>query len=268
MKKPFVIMIGIMLTVSGPIFVREGFRLRDMELKAMKGEIIPFEIDPQEPIEVHIGGFHVILTMDELEEGFNLRRYISLGFDYPFKIVLEERKFLTSVEIPNANGQMIAKIVDNQWVVHENKVIARDRNYNAYAFEVINSDLVPVIQVVYTPENKMYLGGFFYVPNGTMLVTPNATIINPLDMDTSEHIEPIFKYPSDEHLGEMVMMEVPKSFIETIFGVRKSNWYIYGGAMVTAMGATFDYYGYRLHKEENEGSGKETTKKRRRRTRH
>lgn len=153
---------------------RSRFQLRDMELRVMKGELIPFDVNPQKPIEIQIGGIHVITTVDELSEGFNLSRYVNLGFEYPFQIELKDGKFLTSVKIWNADGEMIAKIVDNQWVVNDNTIITRGRNYNAYAFEVIDSDLVPVIQVVFAPENKMYLGGLFYVPTGECLSHPTV----------------------------------------------------------------------------------------------
>lgn len=226
--KVALIAFGIVLVALGTILITYGFELRDMELRVMKGELIPFEVDPQKPIEIQVGGIHVITTIDELSEGFNLTRYVNLGFEYPFQIELKDGKFLTSVEIRNADGEMIAKIVDNQWVVNENKVIARDRNYNAYAFEVIDSDLVPVIQVFFTPQNKMYLGGLFYVPTGRMLVTPNSTILNPSSDDIKENIQPIFLYPSEEHLGAMVNQPP---------AITRSTWTIFTGAVLFFLGS-------------------------------
>lgn len=224
------VLIGIIIATIGGCLVTYGWQLRNMEIMAMKGEIIPFEVDPNRSIEIQIGGIHVITTLDQLSEGFNLTRYVNLGFDYPFQIRLKERKFLTSIEIRNMDGEIVAKIVDNQWVVNSNPVIARDRNYNAYAFEVIDSDLIPVIQVVFTAHNKMYLGGLFYVPNGRMLVTPNVTIFGPSSEDISENIERIFVYPSEQHLGEMVNQPRP---------IMESEKLIFIGVILSILGTVF-----------------------------
>ena len=172
----------------------------------MIGKLLPFGIDSQKPIEIQCGGFHIHMTLDQLSKGFNMSRYFNLvGFDYPFHITLKDQRFLVSVDIINTNGETIAKIVNNHWAVNNNPVIAYDRNYNSYAFEVINSDLVPTIQVVFKPQNKMYLGGFFFSPNWAVLLLPNDTsIINPSPADLNESLPRIFKYPSKEHLGEMV----------------------------------------------------------------
>jgi len=229
MKAVLMVTFGIVLVAIGTILIAHGFQLRDLELRVMKGELIPFEVDSQKPIEIQIGGIHVIATLDELGKGFNLSQYVYWeGFDYPFKIVLKEGSFLISVTIYNANGEIVAKIVDNQWVVNENKIIARDRNYNAYAFEVIDSDLVPVVQVVFSPQNKMYLGGLFYGPTGRMFVTPNVTIFNPSSDDIKQSIQPIFLYPSEEHLGAMVNQPP---------AITKSTWVISTGAVLFILGS-------------------------------
>jgi hypothetical protein len=216
-REVLIIIVGL-LGVPSAILIPYGFHLMGMEIREMKGELIPFEVDPQKPIEVQIGGFHVHTTMDKLSEGFNLSRYVNLeGYNYPFRIELKDGRFLASVEVLNANGEVVARIVDNQWVVNENTVIARDRNYNAYAFEVIDSNLVPVIQVIFAPQNKMYLGGLFYTPTSSILFTPNVTIIGPSSDDISEHIQPIFRYPSEEYLGVMVDQPAP---------INRSIWFI------------------------------------------
>jgi len=92
---------------------------------------------------------------------------------------------LISTEIKNENGETIAKIADNHWVVNTNAVIASDRNYNAYAFEVINSDLIPVLQVVLQDQNRIYIGGFFCFENTTLLVTPNGVNTYPPAYDSA-----------------------------------------------------------------------------------
>jgi len=214
--------------VIGVFLISYGFYLRGIEIAIMKGEIIPFKVDPNENIEVQIGGIHVITTIDKLSEGFNLTRYVNLGFDYPFQIKLQNGKFLISTVVRNEEGEIIAKIVDNNWVVNENRIIARDRNYNSYAFEVINSDLIPVIQIVFYPQNKMYLGGLFYVPSGRMLLTPETTIFNPSSSDVAEENQKIFVYPSEQNLGLMVNESLQ---------ITNSIWLIIVGFILSILGA-------------------------------
>lgn len=200
------LLFGVVFTIVGPLATSYSWQLADKESRAMIGQLLPFGIDSQKPIEIQCGGFHVNMTLDQLNEGFNLSRYVDIvGFDYPFHIALKDQRLLVSVDVKNTNGETVAKIADNQWSVNNNNVIAHDRNYNSYAFEVIDSDLVPVVQVVFKPQNKMYLGGLFYSPDWMVLLLPNDTsVINPSLTDLNESLPRLFKYPSEEHLGEMV----------------------------------------------------------------
>jgi hypothetical protein len=229
--------LGVLFTIIGPIAISYSLVLADKESRAMIGELLPFRIDSQQPVEVQCGGFHVMMNMSQLSNGFNLTRIVNMGFDYPFHITLKDQKFLVSVDLKNAIGETVAKIVDNQWAVNINPVIAHDRNYNAYAFEVIDSNQIPVIQIIFLPENKMYLGGFFYSPIGTLLLLPNdTTIINPSLTEANSSLPRIFKYPSEGHLGEMVEpipYQVP----------RASSQAFNLGVLLTAMGIPLFVYG-------------------------
>lgn len=229
---------GVAFTIFGPLVISYSWQLAENESEAMIGKLLPFGIDSQKPIEIQCGGFHIGMTLNQLSEGFNLSRYVNLvGFDYPFHITLKDQRFLVSVDIMNTNGETIAKIVDNHWSVNNNPVIAYDRNYNSYAFEVIGSDLVPMIQVVFKPQNRMYLGGFFFSSNWTVLLLPNNTsVINPSLTDLNESLPRIFKYPSEEHLGEMVEpipYQIPRVSTQ-IFNL---------GVVLTAVGIPLIVYG-------------------------
>jgi hypothetical protein len=228
---------GVLFTIIGPLAISYSWQLADKESRKMIGELLPFGIDSQQPVEIQCGGVHVIMNMSQLSNGFNLTQIIYMGFDYPFHITLEDQKFLVSVDIQNAKGETVAKIVDNQWSVNNDPVIAYDKNYNSYAFEVIDSNQIPIIQVIFSPENKMYLGGFFYVPNGTLLLLPNdTTIMNPLLSDANSSLPRIFKYPSEEHLGQMVkpiLYQVPRTSVQ-VFNL---------GVVLTAVGIPLFIYG-------------------------
>jgi hypothetical protein len=71
-KKLLVVFFGVLLLAIGPIMIAYGLSLADNETKAMKGELLPFEIDSQKLIEIQIGGIHVMTDMNSLREGFNL----------------------------------------------------------------------------------------------------------------------------------------------------------------------------------------------------
>jgi len=237
--KAIVILLGVVSAAMGVYLIPYGFQLADMETRAMKGELLPFEIDPQKPIEIQIGGIHVITDMNGLSEGFNLRQIIDLGFDYPFQIKLKDRKLLFSVDIRNANNETIATIAENQWGVKNDNTIAHDRNYNSYALEVIDSHLLPVIQIIFNPENKLYVGGLFYVSNGIMLATNDTTIFNPSPADINGSLPRIFNYPSEQHLGEMVV----KSTYQVS---RASSQVIIIGVILTALGVFLVPYGFTI----------------------
>lgn len=228
------VIFGIIFSVTGPILIAYGFQLRDTEIKTMKGKLIPFKIDFQKLFEINLGSNICYFTVDQLDDEININRFVSVGYDYPIQIEFEDRKLLVSAEIKNEEGKIIAKIKDNHWVVNENIIIARDRNYNAYAFEVINSDLIPVFQIIVKEENKIYIGGLFYNHSGKVLMTPEGLFRNPSPDQIDENMEQLFRYPSEEHLGEMT-----RSDIQPIF---RSTWVIIGGAFLTGLGAFFDIY--------------------------
>jgi len=235
---------GLLFLTAGPVLIGYGLILADDETKAMKGELLPFTIDSQQPIEIQCGGFNVHMTLDQLGEGFNLSHYVTIvGFDYPFRIVLRNQRFLVFVDIMNAKGEKVAKIAENDWSVNNDPIIAYDRNYNSYSFEVIDSDLVPVIQVVFKPQNRMYLGGFFYSPNmSVLLLSNNTSIVNPSLADLNSSLPRIFEYPSKDHLGETVVKstyEVP----------RASSRVITLGVVFVALGIPITIYGEYLREK-------------------
>ena len=254
-KAGFVILLGAICTGIGVYLVPFGFQLADREIKMMKGELLPFRIDSQKPVTLELGSNEFIYNLNQLNDGINIRTIIDLGFDYPFNIKLEDDELLVSAEVRTPEGETIAKIVDNQWVVNLNKVIASDRNYNSIAFEVIDSDQVPALQVKLKPENTIYLGGFFHLPNNnTLLVSAEGMIYNLDPANRSEYIQTFFKYPSEEHLGEMVTSDIHVT--------RTSEWIIPLGVVFSTLGAILIPYGFWILDKE-----KKSKRKTRRRTR-
>ena len=208
LKGDWYIVLGVILGIIGiigtSIIVRYGWELRKKELETMKGELKPPLIDFNKPFEVQLGGVHYITSIDELSTGINLRRALDLGYDYPFKIEFKDNKLFISAEIKDENLETIAIIEKNQWTVNENDIIARDRNYNDYAFEVIDAKLRPRLQVIVKEQNKIYIGGYFYSVKGTFLAVNGSTYINYPPESIKEYIQRIFEYPSETNLHKMV----------------------------------------------------------------
>jgi hypothetical protein len=189
----------IMIVVGTYLSTNYGPHLLAIETS----ELIPFQIDSQKEFEVQMGGFHFMTTTTELSSGLDLSDYIYISsFSYPFQVSLSSERLLVSAEIKNANGDIVAKIASNQWSVNYNPIVTYDRNYNAYALEVIDSDRVPTLQVVMTPENKIFIGGVFYGENATLVAMLNGTTaLNPSHINYNQTI---FQYPSDSNSGRLV----------------------------------------------------------------
>ena len=183
-----------------------GSQLQDNWNKALRGELVPFQVNYTEPFTVQMGGIYVHTTIEQLNIGFDLQRYFNFNnMMYPFQISFKDAKLFVSAEIRDKNGDLVAKITNNQWSVNNNPVIADDRNYNSYAFEVIDSDLIPILQIVMTPQNTIFVGGVFYSINGTLLAMLNGTTIaNPSKSTIENYNQTIFQYRSDDHLSELV----------------------------------------------------------------
>jgi len=227
-----VLIIGVALTVVGTLQISEGYQLSNIENSQMKGELVPFTVNISKPFDIQLGNNHFFLSYNQLTSGFNLRDYLNFGFNYPFQIRLQDGKILVTAQISNENGEMIATIANNMWGVNNNPVIAHDRNYNAYAFEVIASNSVPIIQIVFKENNRVYLGGFFYIPNGTMIINSEGLFVNP---PNDLKIMPIFKYPSETHLDQLIDNSVFSVNASSI--TFKSGSKITSGAIILGIGA-------------------------------
>jgi len=236
-KAWYVILLGVICGGSAVYLLPSGFQLADREVKMMKGELIPFKVDLEKEFELKLGSVTFVYDLNQLNYGINIRDIIDFGFDYPFSAKLKDETLLVSAETKTVEGEIITKIVDNQWVVNTNPVIASDRNYNSYAFEVIDSDQIPALQVKLEPQNQIYIGGLFHLPdNWTLLVTPEGMSYNPTVAEISEHNQTLFKYPSDQHLGEMKN--------DDIYVVRNSQIIIALGVISSILGLFLIPYGF------------------------
>lgn len=125
--------------------------------------------------------------------------------DNILRIKVESGQIKVSGLIRNPQGNVMAELVDNEWKVNPNQIL--DRNYAKHALEVRDQtgDVVLQVRVI---EDRIQLQFKAYGPDGGAVVMaknpkgPGGFLSNePLEV-RHLRINPIFKYPSDLHLGE------------------------------------------------------------------
>jgi hypothetical protein len=208
LKGDIYLIIGFVLLVLGILggyLITHGWYLRHRELETPKGELDPPDIDFDKPFNLYWGGIKITKNVLELTDNIDINDFFHFNNGgISLKIDFDNRKILISTEIRNDKNETIVKIVDNRWVINTDPLIAYDRNYNDFAFEVIDSDQIPRLQVLLSENNVIYIGGFFDIPIGKALALPHELIINPSQQNVEELKElRIFKYPSNENFGKI-----------------------------------------------------------------
>jgi len=205
LKGDWYILLGVVVGIGGivgPILIHYGWELRKKELETPTGSLDDPEIDVSKPFEIQFGGYHYFIDPGEeidLAKGLKIG-----GFEYPFKFEFKNEKIFISANIYNEDHEKVATIKENNWTVNENAIIARDRNYNDYAFEVVDDQMRPRLQVIVKEQNKIQIGGYFYTENGAILATSNSLYVNWPPDEIENKIERIFKYPSDRYIHQLV----------------------------------------------------------------
>ena len=212
------LIVGAILVIVGQTLFAEGWQERQNALSSNRGEISPSSaIDPTKPLFVELGGLGNNFNVTELANGIDLTRLFHLQQgnktfnNFPVQISFVGNKLSISAEIKNSDNATIARIVDNNWAtVNPDTLLIWDRNYNSYAFEVIDSNKIPVLQVLLAGQNRILIGcnlwqqgiaAFFTLTKGFSFYSDgNVTQEKIQDLRSST----IFKYPSNKHLGETV----------------------------------------------------------------
>lgn len=130
--------------------------------------------------------------------------------DNSFTILVEDGQIKVSTLIRNKDGSIIAELTNNEWKINPSNSF--DRNYTKDVLEVkdAHGDIILQVRLV---GDKVQFQGKFYSKDGRGVafgksVGPAGTggaieITGPSHPELLLSIEPIFKYPSDLHLGEL-----------------------------------------------------------------
>jgi hypothetical protein len=187
---------GVIFGVLSPIVIFYGSDLTKSGIGGLTGKLTPPQVNFTQSFEVYFDSVVVVYGADQLKSGVDLATPVQLGDYAPIKIAISNGKLLVSAEVRDQNGEVVAKIHNNDWSVNNNPVIANDRNYNDYAFEVMDSDRIPVLQVYMASNNTIYVNGLFYLGSERILAAPNIMDFNPSDAEINQYLTPIFMYPS------------------------------------------------------------------------
>lgn len=191
------IVLGAIIGVLSPIVAFYGSDLTKSGIGALIGKLTPPQVNFTQSFEVHFDSVTFGYGPDQLKDGVDLPTPVQLGNLAPIRVALSnDSKLLVTAEVRNQAGEVVAKIHDNAWTVNDDPMIANDRNYNDYAFEVIDSDRIPVLQVYMASNNTIYVNGLFYLGSERILAAPNTMMFGPSDAEISQYLTPIFKYPS------------------------------------------------------------------------
>jgi len=123
-------------------------------------------------------------------------------------ISIEDRQLKVSVKIRDKNG-IIAELVKNEWKVNPNNTF--DRNYSNDALEVKDNDGDIVLQLKLVGDRVQFQGKFYdSTGKGVGLYKDSSGVGGVMEMTSPTQsrlkrtINPIFRYPSNLHLGEFL----------------------------------------------------------------
>jgi hypothetical protein len=152
----------------------------------------------------------------ELGDGGTIFKYVGPEGKPIFKffedshitISTENGQLKISAIIRNRDG-VIVELIKNEWKVNPNNTF--DRNYSRNALEVKDNNNEIVLQVRHVGDRIQFQGKFYDINgNGVGLVKHPSGKGGMIEKTGSSHpqleitIEPIFRYPSELHFGELI----------------------------------------------------------------
>jgi hypothetical protein len=208
------LLLAVALVVSNSASEEKTQALQDQQnaIMATRGELVPFDMNMSEDFVVKLGSNTFSTNAQALAQGFDPVSVLNLGSSWPFQIGFSNGKMSISANITNSNNEVIAYIENDSWKsVSPNSMEIGDRNYNVYAFEIVDLNTIPIFNVEILGSNTIQISGVFNMAGGKVLISDNGggIIGNPSEQNITQNLVPIFKYPSSEYLGELINPAYP-----------------------------------------------------------
>jgi F0F1-type ATP synthase assembly protein I len=157
------------------------------------------QINPAENVTLQIGGIYVEYKWSDFQNG--LTRTFNLAPGVPFKVWAENGRIYVDTAIYSGSPEAAPiEIHGTSFVV---KPSDWDRNYNDYAFEVVNATGDPVFQFIYESQFHIVMYGIFPLPGGGLVWADKSGILLNPDPFRTFHLQRLFKYPSSKYLGQL-----------------------------------------------------------------
>ena len=145
---------------------------------------------------VACGGVKVILTKEQLTQGYNLSNLIK-GIRIPVKFYFDKKGILIDAKVYGKKEHDIVAVIKRN--SRRNLPPGYDLNFVANAFEIIGKNDKPLLQVQIKSGNEIHVGGCFYQGNNKISVTPNHINFYVNGCEGKK----IFKYPSSKYFGQL-----------------------------------------------------------------
>jgi len=127
--------------------------------------------------------------------------------DNSLTVIVDEGRIKVSTIIRDRTGVAVAELINNEWKVNKNS--AFDRNYSKDALEVKDNSGDIVLQVKVVADRIQFQGKFYDSKGNGVAIGKHSSgqggimeMTGPNRPQIEMKIEPIFLYPSDNHLGE------------------------------------------------------------------
>lgn len=200
--------------VTACVSLHQGWEdQRGKAKQATSGNLSPVTRLPinKREVAIELGNSDAVINHVLVGEGdtFNIFGGIK-GLDwFPIWFRIEKDRVYVSADIRDQTGRIVAIIKDNEWQVNQNNIF--DRNYTRNSLEVIDQKGRVVLQVVLVNDTIQVQARFYdakgrvYTIIGDPQMRGGAISFGPPgSVYAAIHIQPMFRYPSEEHFGEIL----------------------------------------------------------------
>ena len=147
-------------------------------------------------------GFTDTQRISDLKKGPHMPFDLGGGYS-PVTVSFKGGVLLYDIKFWGGTGKPPIEVKNNKFTV---RVPEWDRNFNASAFEVVDSNNVPILQVIRKTPTHIIVNGIFPLPDGLLLPAgPNGAIPTGVRSVPRDFIlQPIFNYPAWKYPGQLV----------------------------------------------------------------